>query len=172
LPATIWITKPIARDLFNTPRVGGVSTFRTVRPAIVAAVVLVALAGCGGPTTHAASSGDDGAPSLTLPALRTKLASISLDECATKPAEQIYPDCARFVREVQNVVPAARAEAAEVTSPEALTKAADAVDGAVNRFTQDQCITVGTPPGPASACGPDLASMQEGLRALVAAVGR
>jgi hypothetical protein len=149
-----------------------VSTFRTARLATVLAVMLAAVAGCGGSTTPAASPGDDGAPSLTLPALRTKLASISLDECATRPAEQIYPDCARFVREVQNVVPAARAEAGEVASPEALTKAADAVDGAVNRFTQDQCITVGAPPGPASACGPDLASMQEALRALVAAVGR
>ncbi|MEU7814567.1 hypothetical protein [Pseudonocardia sp. NPDC049154] len=148
------------------------STFRTARLAAVVAVALAALAGCGESTTPAASSGDDGAPSLTLPALRTKLASISLDECATEPAEQIYPDCARFVREVQNVVPAARAEAGEVASPEALTKAADAVDGAVNRFTQDQCIPVGAPPGPASACGPDLASMQEALRALVAAVGR
>ncbi|GAA2890298.1 hypothetical protein GCM10010472_55980 [Pseudonocardia halophobica] len=148
------------------------STFRTARLAAVVAVALAALAGCGESSTHAASSGGDGAPSLTLPALRTKLASISLDECATRPAEQIYPDCARFVREVQNVVPAARAEAREVASPQALTKAADAVDGAVNRFTQDQCIPVGAPPGPASACGPDLASMQEALRALVAAVGR
>jgi hypothetical protein len=149
-----------------------VSTLRTARLATAVAVMLAVLAGCGESTTGAASSGEDRAPSLTLPALRTKLASISLDECATKPAEQIYPNCARFVREVQNVVPAARAEAREVPSPEALTKAADAVDGAVNRFTQDQCITVGAPAGPASACGPDLASMQEALRALVAAVGR
>ncbi|MCE3553770.1 hypothetical protein LWC33_20220 [Pseudonocardia sp. RS11V-5] len=148
------------------------STFRKARLAAAVAVALAALAGCGESTTHAASSGGNGAPSATLPALRTKLASISLDECATQPAAQIYPDCARFVREVQNVVPAARAEAGQVAAPQALTKAADDVDGAVNRFTQDQCIPVGAPPGPAAACGPDLASMQEGLRALVAAVGQ
>ncbi|MFC5948335.1 hypothetical protein ACFQH9_08610 [Pseudonocardia lutea] len=151
------------------------STFRTARPAAAVAglvLALAALAGCGESTTHGARSGGDGAPSATLPALRTKLASISLDECATQPAQQIYPNCARFVREVQNVVPAARAEAGRVASPETLTKAADAVDGAVNRFTQDQCIPVGAPPGPAAECGADLASMQEALRALVAAVGR
>jgi hypothetical protein len=149
-----------------------VSTFRTARLAAALAVTLAAVVGCGQSTTHAASSGGNGAPSATLPALRTKLAAISIDECATKPAEQIYPNCARFVREVQNVVPAARAETGQVASPDALTKAADAVDAAVNRFTQDQCTPVGAPAGPASACGPDLASMQEGLRALVAAVGR
>ncbi|MFR9804371.1 hypothetical protein ACL02T_19085 [Pseudonocardia sp. RS010] len=147
------------------------STFRAARLAAAAAVTVGVLAGCGEPTTHAVSTGGDGQASATLPALRTKLSAIAVDECATEPAGQIYPNCARFVREVQNVVPAARAEAGQVASPEAVTKAADAVDGAVNRFTQDRCITVGAPPGPAAECGPDLASMQEALRALVAAVG-
>ncbi len=136
-------------------------------------LALALLAGCGEATTRAASSGEGGAPSATLPALRTKLAAIAGDECATQPGEQVYTGCARFVREVQNVVPAARKESGAVPSAEVLTRAADDVDGAVNRLTQDGCVASGgAPVGAAAVCGPDLASLQEGFRALVAAVGK
>ena len=147
------------------------STQRIAR-LVVALLAGTALAGCGGGTSHTASSGDDGAPSATLPALQTKLRAITVDECATRSAAEIYPTCARFVREVQNVVPAARAEAGAVPSAAALTAAADTVDAAVNRFARDQCVAVGGPSGAADVCGPDLAAVQQGLGALVAAVGR
>jgi hypothetical protein len=146
-----------------------VSTHRTARLAL-ALLAAAALAGCSA-GSHAASSGDAGAPSATLPALQTKLRSISLDECATHPPEQIYPSCGRFVREVQNIVPAARAEAGGVPSPDAVTRAADAVDGSVNKFTQDLCITVGGPTGPPAVCGPDLGTMQTALAQLTKALG-
>jgi hypothetical protein len=144
---------------------------RSTRLAAAGLLAAGLLAGCGAPTTHAASSGGNGAPSATLPALQTKLASIVRDECATQPAAQIYPNCARFVREVQNIVPAARAEAGSVRTGAAVTQAAGETDAAVNRFTQDACTPVNGGPGPAAACGPDLAAMQQALRTLVTALG-
>jgi hypothetical protein len=146
---------------------------RTVRVVVLVPVLAAALAvlgGCGEATTHTASSG--GGPSATLPALRTKLAALTADECVTQPGAQAYPNCGRFVREVQNVVPAARAESAAVASPDALTQAADAVDAAVNRIAQDACVgTGGAPAGGPDVCGPDLTALQTSFRDLVAAVG-
>ncbi|GAA4552538.1 hypothetical protein [Pseudonocardia xishanensis] len=142
---------------------------RTARVVVVLVASLV-LGGCGAATTSAPSSG--GGPSATLPALRTKLASLALDECLTQPGAQAYPNCSRFVREVQNVVPAARAESGAVASPGALVAAADAVDGAVGRLTQDTCVaTGGAPVGGPQDCGPDFTSLQQSFRNLVAAVG-
>ncbi|GAA1830229.1 hypothetical protein GCM10009836_05240 [Pseudonocardia ailaonensis] len=145
---------------------------RSTRLAAAGLLAAGLLAGCGAPTTHAAASGGNGAPSATLPALQTKLASIVQDECATQQPAQIFPNCARFVREVQNIVPAARAEAGSVRSGAAVTQAAADTDDAVNRFTQDVCTPVaGAKAGPAAVCGPDLAAMQQGLKALVSALG-
>lgn len=142
---------------------------RTVR-VLVLVLALALLGGCGAATTHTASSG--GGPSATLPALRTKLAALSSDECVTQPGAQAYPNCGRFVREVQNVVPAARAESGSVASPDALTRAADAVDAAVNRLAQDSCVgNGGAPAGGPDACGPDLTALQTSFADLVAAVG-
>ena len=136
-------------------------------------LALVVLGGCGAATSPggpAASTG--GGPSATLPAVRTKLAALASDECAAQPGAEAYPICSRFVREVQNVVPAVRAESGSVPSPEVLLRAADAVDGAVDQLTQDACVaTGGAPVGGPEACGPDLTSLQESFRNLVAAVG-
>jgi hypothetical protein len=134
-----------------------------------AVLCLAVLAGCGEATTHAPSTGNAAA---TLPALQVKLAAIAGDECETQPAAQVYAGCARFVREVQNVVPAARAEVAAVPSPDALTKAADATEAAVDKISQDACVaTGGAPTGSPQVCGPDHAALQQAFHSLVAAVG-
>jgi hypothetical protein len=146
-----------------------VGSVRSVRVVLVLLAVVL-LGGCGEATTHAASSG--GGPSATLPALRTKLAALSSDECVTQPGAEAYPNCGRFVREVENVVPAVRAERASVPSPDALVRAADAVDAAVSTLAQDSCVgTGGAPAGGPEACGPDLTALQSSFRDLVAAVG-
>lgn len=141
-----------------------------------ALVVLLAAGGCADTAGTRADSG--AATPRAAPATQSssrddlvaKLAAIARDECATQDPAGIYPRCARFAREVSNANVAARSVGG--ANP-AVTSAADAVDGAVDRLTRDGCLLSaqqGATGGP-QACGPDLAALQESLRALRAALG-
>lgn len=140
-------------------------------PVLVTVMLALAAGGC----AESAGSGGSRPPnaqsqSTSRADLVDKLAAIARDECATQPAAQVYPRCARFTREVANATVAARS----VGSGEAaVTAAADSVDGAVDRLTKDGCLLSaqqGSTGGP-QVCGPDLALLQEALRALRSALG-
>jgi hypothetical protein len=146
------------------------------RLVLVVPVLLLALSGCGESAAPARPAGPGDAPTerTSLADLQTKLASIAQDECATtKNPAAVYPRCGRFVREVQNSTPAARADSKGLAIEPGVRSAADAVDAAVSQLARDQCTTpvgAGTP-GPPQACGPDLEALQAAVRALVTAVG-
>jgi hypothetical protein len=140
-------------------------------------VLLLALSGCGESAAPARPAGPGDAPAAantSLTDLQTKLASIAQDECATtKNPGAVYPRCGRFVREVQNSTPAARADSAGLAIEPGVRSAADAVDAAVDQMARDQCTTpVGAGnPGPPETCGPDLEALQAAVKALVTALG-
>ncbi|GAY09370.1 hypothetical protein TOK_3349 [Pseudonocardia sp. N23] len=124
-------------------------------------------------SSSGAQSSRDSAPIAQRADVVDKLTVFGKDECATQDGTQVYPQCARFAREVANVTVAARAAANGDAEQGAVTAAADAVDGAVDRLTKGGCLL---PPGQGpvsdpSVCGPALSSLQEALRALRGAFG-
>lgn len=142
------------------------------RVLVVLAVLLVA-AGCGsGDAVHVTGPEptlpNGVVPSATLDDLRTKLASISQDECARDDPATVYRGCGRFVGEVEAALPAVRELAPGAT------RSADAVQRGVSAFTSAGCVAAPNagPAGDPSTCAPALASIQEELRTMVAAVGR
>ncbi|MDQ4115366.1 MAG: hypothetical protein M3235_00225 [Actinomycetota bacterium] len=142
------------------------------RVLVVLAALLVA-AGCGGGDAVQVRGPEPTlpngvVPSATLDDLRTKLASISQDECAREDPAAIYRGCGRFVREVEAALPAVRDRAPGAS------RSADAVQRGVSAFTSAGCVAAPNagPAGDPAACGAALASVQQDLRAMVAAVGR
>jgi hypothetical protein len=141
---------------------------------LLAVVAALTAAGCAASpqnSTTAAQAARDSSPTAQREDVVDKLTVFAKDECATQDGAQVYPQCARFVREVANATVAARAAAHGPTEQAAVTAAADAVDGSVDRLTRGGCLL---PPGqgPASdpaVCGPALTSLQDGLRGLRAA---
>lgn len=139
---------------------------------VVAAAVT--LAGCGGSDAVQVSGPPEPTfppgvvPSATVADLRTKLASISQDECAREDPARIYPTCARFITEVQASLPAVREQVPRAT------RAADTVQAAIGRFVSAGCVAAPNsgPSGNPAACGSALAVLQGNLRDLVTAVGR
>ncbi|ODU02070.1 MAG: hypothetical protein ABS81_18815 [Pseudonocardia sp. SCN 72-86] len=124
-------------------------------------------------STTSAQAARDSSPTAQRADVVDKLTVFAKDECATQDATQVYPQCARFVREVANATVAARAAAHGPAEQGAVTAAANSVDGSVDRLTRGGCLL---PPGqgPASdptVCGPALTSLQDALRALKSAFG-
>ncbi|GEL23956.1 hypothetical protein PSU4_29100 [Pseudonocardia sulfidoxydans NBRC 16205] len=142
----------------------------------VLAAVAALTAGCAQTpqnSTTSAQASRDSSPTAQREDVVDKLTVFAKDECATQDATQVYPQCARFAREVANATVAARAAAHGPAEEAAVTAAANSVDGSVDRLTQGGCLL---PPGqgPASdpaVCGPALASLQDSLRALRTAFG-
>ncbi len=140
---------------------------------VVSLLLLVLLAGCGGSNAVEVSGPTPTlppgvVPSATLDDLRTKLASISQDECARDDPAGIYPTCGRFIREVEASLPAVRDRAP------AATRSADAVQRGVTTFTGAGCVAAPNagPAGAPGTCAPALGALQQDLRTMVAAVGR
>lgn len=139
---------------------------------VVLAVLLVA-AGCGSSNAVQVSGPEPTlpngvVPSATLDDLRTKLASISQDECARDDPAGIYPRCGRFIGEVEAALPAVRDRAPRAAA------SADAVQEGVSAFTSVGCVAAPNagPAGDPATCAPALASVQQDLRTMVATVGR
>ena len=142
------------------------------RVLVVLAVLLVA-AGCGSSNAVQVSGPEPTlpngvVPSATLDDLRTKLASISQDECARDDPAAVYRGCGRFIGEVEAALPAVRDRAPRAS------ESADAVQRGVAGFTGAGCVAAPNagPAGDPSTCGPALAAVQQDLRTMVAAVGR
>lgn len=142
------------------------------RVLVVLAVLLVA-AGCGSSNAVQVTGPEPTLPNgvvpgATLEDLRTKLASISQDECARDDPADVYRICGRFVGEVAASLAAVRDRAPRASA------AADAVQGRVTAFTGAGCVAAPNagPAGAPETCAPALASLQQDLRTMVAAVGR
>lgn len=107
----------------------------------------------------------------SLAALTDKIDSIALDECATKAADLVFPNCPRFITEVGNVAVAVTGAAPGRPDAAALESSATAVGDAVSAFIRDGCVASPSGPTPSAAtCGPDLQKIQIGLRAMRSAV--
>ncbi|MET0188202.1 MAG: hypothetical protein ABW212_04330 [Pseudonocardia sediminis] len=147
---------------------------RKVMFGLTSIAVALVVTGCGGtnavevsgPPTPTFPPGV--VPSATLDDTRTKLSSIAQDECARDDPAAIYPTCARFVGEVQAVLPAIREQAPRAT------QAADTVQTGLQRFVGGGCVNAANsgPAGEPQTCGPALGTVQQDLRSLVTAVGR
>jgi hypothetical protein len=133
--------------------------------AVSGVLATLLLAGCGSPAQDTAPAARSGGASLAN--LNDKVGSIAQDECATKPAATVFPNCPRFVTEVANAAVAAKGAAPGHPGADALTAAATGTADAVAAFVRDGCVlSPGQPAPPAETCGPDLTRIQEGLRTL------
>lgn len=100
------------------------------------AVLALLVTGCGATTADGGPVG----PVRTgvggsLAALTDKIDSIAQDECATKPAATVFPDCARFITEVGNVAVAVTGAAPGRPDATVLESSATAVGAAVSATT-------------------------------------
>jgi hypothetical protein len=126
------------------------------------------LAGCASATSSTPVRAGVGG---SLADITSKVNLISQDECATKAAATVFPNCPRFITEIGNVANQVNGAAPGRPDAAALTAAASTVGNAVSRFIGDGCVASPSEPTPSAAtCGPDLAAIQSGLRALRAAV--
>ena len=142
--------------------------------AVVGASVLMLAAGCG--STALTNTPETKAPPPTsisttgaLPGAITKLNLISQDGCQTAPAEQVYPDCDRFLAELRSAVGTVRTGTARLPNGPMIGQISDALLADADAFDRDGC---GSHPGagaPASdsACVADLERVRVGLHTLV-----
>lgn len=142
------------------------------RVLVVLAVLLVA-AGCGSSNAVQVTGPEPTlppgvVPSATLVDLRTKLASISQDECAREDPAGVYRNCGRFIGEVEASLASVRDRAPRAT------ESADAVQRGITAFTGAGCVAAPNagPAGDPVTCGPAMARLQQDLRTMVAVVGR
>lgn len=140
---------------------------RRLAPLAVLAALAVPLAGCGasGPPSTPVRAGVNG----SLSNIQNKIDLIAQDECATKPAATVFPNCPRFVTEVGNAAVAVTGAAPGRPGSAELEAAATASGDAVSAFIGDGCIASPSRPAPSPAtCGPDLEKIQSALRTLKA----
>ena len=136
---------------------------------LAALALLLLLGACGTPATPTTPVRAGVGASLT--DLNDKVGSIAQDECATKPAATVFPNCPRFVTEVTNAATAVRGAAPGRPDTAALTTTATRTGDALTAFIGDGCVLSPSQPAPpATTCGPDLARVQDALRAMRAAL--
>ncbi len=129
------------------------------------AAVLLLLHACGSPARDTAPV--PAAAGASLADLTEKVDAITQDECATRTAATVFPNCPRFIAEVANAALAAKGGAPGHPGAEALTTAATGVGDAVSVFIRDGCVLSPSQPAPpGTTCGPDLARVQDTLRAM------
>ncbi len=135
------------------------------RALLLIAPVIVLLGACSSPARDTAPVPAPAAASLA--DLSEKVDSIAQDECATATAASVFPNCPRFVAEVANAALAAKGGAAGHPGAAALTTTATSLGDAVAAFIRDGCVLSPSQPAPpATTCGPDLARVQDELRAM------
>lgn len=97
----------------------------------------LALAGCGGQEAGPTPKG--GGAATTPDALATKLRVYSIDQCATKPEQQIPSDCRKFVTELASTVGMVREQAPK--HPQ-LNSLADTLQKGIDEYRGPRCDTV------------------------------
>lgn len=98
----------------------------------------------------------------------TKLEMISQDSCQTKPAEQVYSLCDRYLAELRSAVGTMRDGADSLANPQAVrTTAAQIMDDAT-AFDRDGCGVGPYSAGPQAAptCAADITRIRAGVTTL------
>ncbi len=109
----------------------------------------------------------------SLSAISDKLDAIAMDECATRPAATVFPDCPRFVAEIANAATAVQGGAPGRSNAAELTATATTAGDTTAAFIRDGCIANPGQTAPsAQTCGPDLQRIQTALTAMRAALAR
>jgi hypothetical protein len=142
--------------------------------AVAGMSLLILAAGCGSAAltnTPATKAPPPTATSTTgaLPGAITKLTLISQDGCQTAPADQVYPDCDRFLAELRSAVGTLRSGAASLPNGPMIAQTSAALLADADAFDRDGC---GSRPGAAgppseSACVADLERVRTGLHTLL-----
>lgn len=134
----------------------------------------VLLAGCGSPSltsTPASRSAETGRPaaSTALSSAIDKLNLISQDSCQTGPAEQVFPDCDRFLAELRSAVGTVRAGAAGLPHGDLVGVTSVNLLASADAFDRDGCGSRTNVAGPASAqaCATDLTKVRTALSTLL-----
>jgi hypothetical protein len=132
------------------------------------------LAGCGSSSltsTSGSRQADTGHPtgSSAVTSAIEKLNLISQDSCQTGPAEQVYPDCDRFLAELRSAVGSVRGGAAALPHGDLIGVTSANLLAAADAFGRDGCGSQPGAAGPASAqaCATDLTKVRTALSALL-----
>jgi hypothetical protein len=134
-------------------------------PALTLGIGVLAACAAPGPTRDAPPPSANYATSLA--DLQDKVDAIAQDSCTTRPAVQVYPDCARYVAEVGNAALATQGAAASVTGAGPLGATAARLADEVGQFSRTGCVAApGVAGPPAQACGDVLKKIQVDLTAL------
>ncbi len=124
---------------------------------------LAVLGGCASPPpTQSAPPAATYATSLA--DLQDKVDAIAQDSCTTRPAVQVYPDCARYVAEVGNAALATQGAAAAISGTGQLGATATRLADEVGQFSRTGCVAApGVAGPPPQACGAVLKKIQADL---------
>ena len=151
-------------------RSGGAYGGGMARPSavlLVAALAVGALTACD--TTEPTRSAPPPSSTYTtsLADLQDKVDAIAQDNCTTRPAVQVYLDCARYVAEVGNAALATRDAASSVAGSGQLGATASRLADEVGQFSKDGCVAApGVAGPPAQTCGDALRRIQLDLTAM------
>jgi hypothetical protein len=125
--------------------------------------VLAVLGGCAGPPA-AQSAAPSSTYAASLADLQDKVDAIAQDSCTTRPAVQVYPDCARYVAEVGNAALATQGIAASMSGAGQLGSTAARLADDVAQFSRTGCVAApGVAGPPAQVCGDGLKKIQVDL---------
>ncbi len=148
-----------------------------MKSGLVMGVSALLLAGCGSSelTAESAPSQSAARPTATRSATAgvagavTKLQLISQDSCQTKPAEQVYPLCDRYMAELRSAVATVQSGADGLANSQAIrTTSAQTLDN-LAAFDRDGCGVGPYSAGPQAAptCAADLTRIREGVSTLL-----
>jgi hypothetical protein len=134
---------------------------------LVVALAVGALAGCDTPAPTRPAPPPSAAYTTSLADLQDKVDAIAQDSCTTRPAVQVYPDCARYVAEVGNAALSTKDAAASVAGAGQLGTTAGRLADEVGQFSRAGCVAApGVAGPPAQTCGDALRKIQVDLTAM------
>jgi hypothetical protein len=134
---------------------------------LVAALAVGALAACDTSAPTSSAPPPSSTYTTSLADLQDKVEAIAEDNCTTRPAAQVYPDCARYVAEVGNAALATRDAAASVAGSGQLGTTAARLADEAGQFSMAGCVAApGVAGPPAQTCGDALRKIQVDLTAM------
>jgi hypothetical protein len=141
-----------------------------------ASVLLLAGCGSGALTTQPSVNPQEQttAPATMLPsdaftAAVTKLRLIAQDSCQTAPADQIYPNCDRFLAELRSAAGTIQNDSPGLPGGASMARIGAGILASAGAFDKDGCGSGPYAAGPraAPACVADLTRVRQGLTALL-----